>query len=109
MHEKYPVRPTETWVAGLTHGLLAVKDVEVVVHACSQEQVFMSGMPLESPHSSTHGSFTEGLSHVPPVPQQHVFIITKDQRIYSVIQITDTPFCLVSHREALLTFNTRDI
>lgn len=55
-----------------------MKDVEVIMHAGCQQQVLMGGMPLQSPHSTTHWSLTEGLPHVSAVPQQNLLIVTEE-------------------------------
>lgn len=59
----------------LTKGRLAVQDMEVIVHAGCQQQVLMGRMPLQPPHSATHGTLTERLPHVPAIPQQNPLII----------------------------------
>ena len=59
----------------LTKGLLAVQDVEVIMHAGSQQKVLLGWMPLQSPDSTTKRALTEGLTHAPAVPQQHLLII----------------------------------
>lgn len=59
----------------LTQGLLAVKDMEVVVHAGCQQQVLIGRMPLQPPDSTTHGALTDRLPHVPSIPQQNLLII----------------------------------
>lgn len=65
----------------LTESWLAMQDVEVVVHACCQQEVLMSWMPLQAPHSAAHWIVAERLPHVPAVPQQHVLIIAASRDI----------------------------
>lgn len=69
----------------LNQGLLAVKDVEVDVHASSQQQVLMGRMPLQSPHSATQSTLTERLTHVPLVPQKHLLVIATGQETVHMI------------------------
>lgn len=64
----------------LTEGQLAVQDVEVVVHAGRQQQVLMGRVPLQPPHSTTHGALTERLPHVPAIPQQNLLVIAAESR-----------------------------
>ncbi|PWA18483.1 hypothetical protein CCH79_00009958 [Gambusia affinis] len=65
--------------------LLAVEDVEVIMHAGSQQQVVMAGMPLQSPHPASHSALPEGLPHVPAVPQQDLLIIAAEGQYRSTI------------------------
>lgn len=45
----------------------------------------MARMPLEPPHSTTQGTITERLLHVPVIPQQNMLIIAaKIQDIHTV-------------------------
>lgn len=64
----------------LTKGRLAVQDVEVIVHAGCQQQVLMGRVPLQPPHSTTHGTLTERLPHVPAIPQQNLLIVAAESR-----------------------------
>jgi len=58
---------------------VAVQDVEVVVHAGGQQQVRVAGVPLQTPHAPAHRRLTEGLPHVPAVPQQHLLIVAEGE------------------------------
>lgn len=61
----------------LTHSLLAVENMEVIMHTCSQQQVLLTWVPLESPNAPTNSSLTQGLFHIPPVPKQDVLIVAE--------------------------------
>lgn len=62
----------------LTKSWLAMQDMEVIVHAGCQQKVLMGWMPLQPPHSTTHGTLTERLPHVPAIPQQNLLIIAAE-------------------------------
>lgn len=50
-----PLTQEVNYVPPLTHGLLAVEDLEATVHAGCQEQMVVDWVPLEPPYPSLHG------------------------------------------------------
>lgn len=66
------------WRDIITHGLLAVENVEVIVHAGSQQQMLLGWMPLQTPHPSSQSTFAERPPHVAPIPQQDVLVVAGD-------------------------------
>ena len=65
----------------LTKGLLAVQDMEVVMHAGCQQQVLLGRMPLQPPYATAHRNLTERLLHVPTIPQQYLFIVATQRHM----------------------------